>query len=60
MTRKKVGFPCNVLNAGSSFISQDEGMPESPEETVENDIGPRLIPKEASHLLDTREACRVQ
>ena len=26
LTQKKVGFPCSGLNAGSSFISQDEGM----------------------------------
>ena len=25
LTQKKAGFPCNGLNAGSYFISQDEG-----------------------------------
>ena len=29
------GFPCIGLNAGSYFISQDEGMTESPVETLE-------------------------
>ena len=28
LTRKKAGFPCRGLNAGSSFISQDERMSE--------------------------------
>ena len=30
LTRNKARFPCSDLNAGSSFISQDEGMSESP------------------------------
>ena len=38
MTQKKAGFPCSGLNAGSYFISQDEGMTESPVETLEKDI----------------------
>ena len=25
LTQKKAGFPCSGLNAGSYFISQDEG-----------------------------------
>ena len=41
--RKKAGFPCNALNAGSSFISQDEGMSESPVETIEKALGHRII-----------------
>ena len=45
LTRKKAGFPCNGLNAGSCFISQDEGMSESPAVTLEKDLGPRLISK---------------
>ena len=40
---KEGRFPCSVLNAGSSFISQDEGMSESPVETLEKALGPRLI-----------------
>ena len=43
LTRKKAAFPCSGLNAGSSFISQDEGMFESPVETLEKALGPRLI-----------------
>ena len=27
LTQKKAGFPCNALNAGSYFISQDEAWP---------------------------------
>ena len=29
LTQKKAGFPCSVLNLGSCFMSQDEGMSES-------------------------------
>ena len=36
------GFLCSGLNAGSSFISQDEGMSESPLQTLEKALGPRL------------------
>ena len=35
---KKAGFPCSGLNAGSYFISQDEGMTESPVETIEKSV----------------------
>ena len=35
LTQKKADFPCSALNAGSSFISEDEGMSESPVETLE-------------------------
>ena len=42
MSRKKAGFPCNGLNAGSSFTSQDEGMSEFPVETLEEALGPCL------------------
>ena len=38
LTQKKAGFPCSAFNAGSSFISQDEGMSESPVETLEKAI----------------------
>ena len=38
LTQKKTGFPCSALNAVSSFISQDEGMSESPVETLEKAI----------------------
>ena len=43
LTEKKAGFPCSGLNAGSSFISQDEGMSESPVETLEKALGLRLF-----------------
>ena len=43
LTRKKAGFPCSGLNAGSSFISQDKGMSEAPVETLEKALYPRLI-----------------
>ena len=35
---KKAGFPCSGLNAGSYFISQDEGMTEFPVDTLEKAI----------------------
>ena len=38
LTQKKAGFPCSALNAGSSFNSQDEGMSESPVDTLEKTI----------------------
>ena len=38
LTQKKAGFPCSGLNAGSYFISQDEGMTETPVETLEKAI----------------------
>ena len=43
LTQKKGGFPCSGLNAGSFSISQDEGMSESPVETLEKALVPRLI-----------------
>ena len=38
LTQKKAEFPCSGLNAGSYFISKDEGMTESPVETLEKAI----------------------
>ena len=38
LTQKKAGFPCSALNAGPYLISQDEGMTESPVETLEKAI----------------------
>ena len=43
MTQKKTQLPCSGLNSGSSIISQDDGMSESPVETLEKDIVVRLI-----------------
>ena len=40
---KKAGFPCSGLNAGSYFISQDDGMTESPVETLEKTIDLHLF-----------------
>ena len=36
-------YPCSVLNLGSCLMSQDEGMSESPVETLEKAVGLRLI-----------------
>ena len=40
---KKARFPCSGLNLGSCFMSQDEGMSESPVETLEKAVGLRLV-----------------
>ena len=40
---KKASSLCNGLNAGSSYISQGEVMPESLVENLEKDLGPCLI-----------------
>ena len=40
---KKVRYPCSGLNAGSSFISQDEAMAESQVEALEKALGTRLL-----------------
>ena len=53
LTQKKAGFPYSGLNAGSSFISQDEGMSESPVETLEKAIVLHLFWMGASHPFDT-------
>ena len=42
-SRNKVGFPWIGLNAGSSFIWQDEGMSVSCEEILEETLVPCLI-----------------
>ena len=43
LTQKKAGFPCSGLNSFLCFISQDEGLSESPVETLEKAIVLRLI-----------------
>ena len=43
LSQKKAQFPCSGLNSGSSFISQDEGMSDSPVETLEKAVGVCLI-----------------
>ena len=40
---KEGGFPCIGLNSGSCFISQDEGMSESPVESLEKALDTHLI-----------------
>ena len=40
---KEGQIPRSGLNAGSYFISQDEGVSEWPVETLEKALGPRLI-----------------
>ena len=53
LSQKKAGFPCSGLNAHSSFISQDEGMSESPVETLEKALFPHFIQEEAAHPFDS-------
>ena len=60
LTRKNVGYPSSGLNAGSSLISQEEGMSESPVETVEKPLVSALSGQGASHRLTPREARGVQ
>ena len=43
LIEKKAGFHCSGLNAGSSLISQDEGMSESSVDTLEKALGLQLI-----------------
>ena len=43
MTQKKARFLGSGLNTGSFFISQDEGMSESPVEMLEKAAGVRFI-----------------
>ena len=43
LTQKKARFPCSGLNSGYSFISQHEGMSESPVENLEKAVGVCLI-----------------
>ena len=50
---KKAGFPCSGLNLGSFFMSQDEGMSESPVETLESAVGLHLMWTVESYLFDT-------
>ena len=57
LTQKKAGFPCSALNAGSSFISQDEGMSESPVETLEKAIILKLFLTEGLTSIWDVESC---
>ena len=59
LTQKKVQFPCSGLYSVSSFISQDEGMSESPVETLEKAIGVLLIFTGGLTSLDTSRGPRI-
>ena len=50
LTQWKAGFPSSVLNAGSSFISQDEIMYESPVECIEKALASCLIWRVLTYL----------
>ena len=54
LTQKKAGFPCSGLNLGSCFMSQDEGMSESPEGTLEK----ASSGQSESHHFDTSRGTR--
>ena len=43
LTQKKDRFHCSGLNLGLCFMSQDEGMSETPAETLEKAVGLALI-----------------
>ena len=59
MTQKKAGFPGSGSNLGSCFMSQDEGMSESPVETLEKAVGLRLIWTGESHNFDTTRGTQI-
>ena len=58
LTEKKAEFPCSGLNSHTSFISQDEGMSESPVEILEKEVGLHFIWTGASHPFDTSRGTR--
>ena len=53
LPKNKVGFHWSALNAGSSFIWQDEGMSESCVEILEENLVPRIIWTRVLTSLDT-------
>ena len=53
-----VRFLCSGVNTGSSFTSQDEGMSESPVETLEKALGPHIIRIGGLRSLDTSRGVR--
>ena len=57
LTQKKAGFPCSALNAGSFFISQGEGMSESPVESLEKAIVLNLFWREGLTSIWDFERC---
>ena len=57
---KKARFPISGLNLGSCFMSQGEGMSQSPVETLEKAVGLRLIWTGDQITLTPREAHGIQ
>ena len=57
LTQKKAGFPCSALNVGSSFLSQDEGMSESPVETLEKAMVLNLFWTDGLTSISDFESC---
>ena len=60
LNRKKVGFPCSGLNAGSFFFSQYKGMSEYSVQSPEKTLYPTSSGQGASDQLTLREAHGVQ
>ena len=57
LTQKKAGFSCSGLNAGSSFISQDERITESRVENLEKAIFLQIFWTEGLTYLWHIESC---
>ena len=55
---KKGRISLQWLQLGSCFMSQDEGMSESPVETLEKAVGLRLFGQGESHPFDTSRGTR--
>ena len=58
LDRKKVGFPCSGLNAGSSLISQDKWMSVSYVQSLKKALGPCLMLTGGHISLDTSRGPR--
>ena len=58
LTKMKARFPCRGLNSGSSFLSQDEGMAESPVKTLEKAVGVCLMCTEGLNPFDPTRGTR--
>ena len=52
MTRNKARLPCSDLNAGSPFISKEEGKSEFPVKTLKKAIVPRSSRQKASQPVE--------
>ena len=55
---KERRISCSGLNFGSCFMSQDEGMSESPVETLEKAVGLHLIWTGESYYFDNSRGTR--